>query len=154
SGEILERIERAQQERLASAKRTPEGAVEALSPGVEAPGKTNGLASAVGGPLAQLLRRPEIVIEDLVEVVREKDPEFFAEIESSACAAPESSGADPSPRRVGDHRSEAAMAAASVRDGVSFKKDSHKPHAAKLSAAVRNEMKTVETEIKYAGYLD
>jgi tRNA uridine 5-carboxymethylaminomethyl modification enzyme len=121
SGEILERIERAQQERLASAKQSPEGEVEALPPGVETPGKMNGLSSAVGGPLAQLLRRPEIVIEDLAEVVREKYPEYLAGIESlSDSAAPQQPNA--------------------VRT--------------RLSAAARNEMKTVETEIKYAGYLD
>jgi hypothetical protein len=40
----------------------------------------NNLGSAVGSPLAQLLKRPEIVMEDLVEVVREKYPEYFAEI--------------------------------------------------------------------------
>jgi tRNA uridine 5-carboxymethylaminomethyl modification enzyme len=121
SGEILERIERAQQERLASAKQTLEGEVEALPPGVEAPGKTNSLASAVGGPLAQLLRRPEIVIEDLVEVVRERYPEYFAGVESLSDSA--------GPRQPNAIRT-------------------------RLSAAARNEMKTVETEIKYAGYLD
>jgi len=65
-----------------------------------------------------------------------------------------SSGADPSPRRSIKHESEAANAAASVRDGISLIKASTKLFAAKLSAAARNEMKTVETEIKYAGYLD
>jgi tRNA uridine 5-carboxymethylaminomethyl modification enzyme len=68
--------------------------------------------------LAQLLRRPEIVIEDLASVVRESYPEYFAEIEVF------------SPRRHGDTEEQ------------------------KPTAAARNEMKTVETEIKYAGYLD
>jgi tRNA uridine 5-carboxymethylaminomethyl modification enzyme len=186
SGEMLERIERAQGERLASlslAKQAADDPAEAAeSSAADASIKPNGLAGAIGGPLAQLLRRPEIVIEDLEEVVRERYPGFFTEIESSAgfensslpndtsfraqpgisiagaedenCAAPESSGADPSPCRVGDHRSEAATAAASVRDGISLKKGLPKPPKAKLSAAARNEMKTVETEIKYAGYLD
>jgi tRNA uridine 5-carboxymethylaminomethyl modification enzyme len=70
-----------------------------------------------------LLKRPEIVIEDLAPVVRENYPEYLAEI--AAAAQTESS-----PRRHGDTEEQ------------------------KLSAAARNEMKTVETEIKYAGYLD
>jgi tRNA uridine 5-carboxymethylaminomethyl modification enzyme len=61
------------------------------------------LASAVGQPLAQLLRRPEIAIEQLAAVLRERMPRFF-------------------------------------------ERDS--------SSEIRNELKSVETEIKYAGYLD
>jgi tRNA uridine 5-carboxymethylaminomethyl modification enzyme len=61
------------------------------------------LASAVGQPLAQLLRRPEIAIGQLAAVLRELMPRFFA------------------------------------RDS---------------SSEIRNELKSVETEIKYAGYLD
>jgi tRNA uridine 5-carboxymethylaminomethyl modification enzyme len=120
SGEMLEKIERAQGERLASldsAKQATDDLAEAAKSSVaDASSKPNGLAGAIGGPLAQLLRRPEIVIEDLVGVVRERYPEFFAEIELSAGCANSASS--------------------------------------KLSAAARNEMKTVETEIKYAGYLD
>jgi tRNA uridine 5-carboxymethylaminomethyl modification enzyme len=186
SAEMLEKIERVQQERLAnltSAKQAADDAESAESPAAEVSVKTNGLASAIGGPLAQLLRRPEIVIEDLAEVVRERYPEFFAEIEQHAgfennsspsdtlfraqrgigsaalevrnvpaCAG--GNGVDPSPRRTDVDGAEKSIAAASVRDGVSFKKGSSKPPATKLSAAARNEMKTVETEIKYAGYLD
>src|SRR6202166_3353838 len=61
------------------------------------------LASAVGQPLAQLLRRPEITVEQLAVVLRELMPRFF-------------------------------------------ERDS--------SSEIRNELKSVETEIKYAGYLD
>src|SRR5713101_7170007 len=61
------------------------------------------LASAVGQPLAQLLKRPEITVEFLAAVLRELMPRFF-------------------------------------------ERDS--------SAEIRNELKSVETEIKYAGYLD
>jgi tRNA uridine 5-carboxymethylaminomethyl modification enzyme len=119
------------------------------------------LASAIGSTLAQLLKRPEIVIEDLAAVVREKYPEFFAEIDyavddakASDLAPANGSGAGPSPRRSIEHEPEAATAAASVRDGISLIEASNKIFAAKLSSAARNEMKTVETEIKYAGYLD
>jgi tRNA uridine 5-carboxymethylaminomethyl modification enzyme len=123
---MLEKIERAQQERLAtvitSKSNDPENEGESIaSPASSTNGRN--LSGAVGSTLAQLLKRPEIVIEDLAPVVRENYPEYLAEI--AAAAQTESS-----PRRHGDTEEQ------------------------KLSAAARNEMKTVETEIKYAGYLD
>ena len=80
----------------------------------ERPATESTLGSALGGSLAQLLRRPEIVIEDFAAVVAAQYPEYFAEIAALAGEGP----------------------------------------AEHLSSAARNEMKTVETEIKYAGYLD
>jgi tRNA uridine 5-carboxymethylaminomethyl modification enzyme len=75
------------------------------------------LTSLIGAPLAQALRRPEIVIESLAPVLQELLPGFFAdELRSSG------------------------------RPGSAV--PTH------LSSAVRNELKSVETEIKYAGYLD
>jgi tRNA uridine 5-carboxymethylaminomethyl modification enzyme len=82
------------------------------------------LASAVGQPLAQLLKRPEITIEQLAAVLRDLVPRFFAR-NSSANSAP----------------SAVNVSAA----------DSAPVH---LSSEIRNELKSVETEIKYAGYLD
>jgi tRNA uridine 5-carboxymethylaminomethyl modification enzyme len=123
SGEMLEKIEKAQQERLAALSAGKPLADEDEAAGSSMPenGNGNGLVSALGSTLAQLLRRPEVVIEDLAAVVRESYPEFFAEIESL--------GDDISRRHGGTENN-------------------------KLSAAARNEMKTVETEIKYSGYLD
>jgi tRNA uridine 5-carboxymethylaminomethyl modification enzyme len=72
------------------------------------------LRSAVGLPLAQLLKRPEITIEKLVPTLRELTPDFFAR----------------------------ASSVTSLSSGV------------KIPAEVRNELKSLETEIKYAGYLD
>jgi len=66
------------------------------------------LASVAGQSFAQLLKRPEIVIEHLVPVLRELDPGFFS------------------------------------RDGETSET---------LSSEARNELKSVETEIKYEGYL-
>ncbi len=67
--------------------------------------------SAVGQTCAQLLKRPEVVIEQLAPILRRLDPEFFAgEV-------------------TGD-------------DGEIT-----------LSSALRNELKSVETEIKFEGYL-
>ncbi len=64
------------------------------------------VSSAIGQPLAQLLKRPEITIELLVPVLREALPAFFANDAENA-----------------------------------------------ISSATRNELKSVETEIKYEGYL-
>ena len=72
------------------------------------------LAAAIGQPLAQLLKRPEVTVEHLVPVLRELTPDFF---------------------------SRDSFAAASVSPVI------------KLSSEIRNELKSVETEIKYEGYL-
>jgi len=171
SGEMLEKISRTQQERIA-AQNSATAAVgnEDESGDVTAVASGGSLASAIGSPLAQLLKRPEIVIEDLAGVVREKYPEYFVEIDhavddakASDLAPANVSGAGPLPRRPASHMLETSGAAASVRDGVSLTEASNKPFATNLSSsardthlssAARNEMKTVETEIKYAGYLD
>lgn len=71
------------------------------------------LSSALGQTLAQLLKRPEITIEQLAPVLRELNPASFNdEIRVNPCES-----------------------------------------ATNLSSAVRNELKSVETEIKYEGYL-
>ncbi len=87
-------------------------------PGHTAPGAED-FSSAVGQPLAQLLKRPEITIEQLAPILRDLVPRFF-ERDSSANSA--SSAVNVSP--------------------------------VDLSSEIRNELKSVETEIKYAGYLD
>ncbi len=69
--------------------------------------------SALGQPLAQFLKRPEISIEQLVPVLRDLAIPFFA--------------------RNNDHCA---------------------PLTGHLPSDVRNELKAIETEIKYAGYLD
>ncbi len=71
------------------------------------------LSAATGQSLAQLLKRPEVTIEQLVPILKELTPEFF----------------------------ERNSAVPSV------------PSVVKLSSEVRNELKSVETEIKYEGYL-
>jgi tRNA uridine 5-carboxymethylaminomethyl modification enzyme len=67
-------------------------------------------SAATGQSLAQLLKRPEVTVEQLVPILSELAPDFF-------------------------------VRASSVRSMV------------KLSSEVRNELKSVETEIKYEGYL-
>ena len=71
------------------------------------------LSSALGQPLAQLLKRPEITVEQLASTLRGLAPGFFD--------------------RPADHRPLTP------------------DH---LSSEIRNELKSIETEIKYAGYLD
>jgi tRNA uridine 5-carboxymethylaminomethyl modification enzyme len=120
----------------------------------------NGLVSALGSTLAQLLKRPQVVIEDLAPVVRESYPEFFTEIDCFSntnviSASEDCSGAGPSPSPQTSISDVQRTASASVRDDTSLREGSslqHQPFSP--SAAARNEMKTVETEIKYAGYLD
>jgi tRNA uridine 5-carboxymethylaminomethyl modification enzyme len=72
------------------------------------------LSPALGQTLAQLLKRPEITIENLAPLLRDLDPAFFdrEEIRANPCES-----------------------------------------VAALSSEVRNELKFVETEIKYEGYL-
>jgi tRNA uridine 5-carboxymethylaminomethyl modification enzyme len=82
---------------------------ETLNVGTAAPQ----LSAGIGQPLAQLLKRPEVTVEQLVPILREFAPEFFA-------------------------RNSSVISEASV---------------VHLSSEVRNELKSVETEIKYEGYL-
>jgi tRNA uridine 5-carboxymethylaminomethyl modification enzyme len=76
----------------------------------------NNWASALGQPLAQLLKRPEITIESLVPVLRHLDSNFLT---------PEVLASNQQP---------------TTNNGA-------------LPSALRNELKSVETEIKYEGYL-
>ncbi|MHB8214795.1 MAG: tRNA uridine-5-carboxymethylaminomethyl(34) synthesis enzyme MnmG [Candidatus Sulfotelmatobacter sp.] len=69
---------------------------------------------AVGQTLSQILKRPEVTIEQMAPILRELDPAFFAREEIRA----------------------------NPRESV-----------APLSSEIRNELKSVETEIKYEGYL-
>ncbi len=119
----------AKQERLAKMKKvvettrlTPEmvetletAAVREAHVGTAAPGcpaeqSSAAIASAVGQTLAQLMKRPEVTVEQLVPILKELTPEFFA-------------------------------------------RNSSVPSVVKVSSEVRNELKSVETEIKYEGYL-
>ncbi|MGP0018238.1 MAG: tRNA uridine-5-carboxymethylaminomethyl(34) synthesis enzyme MnmG [Candidatus Sulfotelmatobacter sp.] len=69
--------------------------------------------SAAGQPIAQLLKRPEVTIEQLVPILQKFGPGFFT-------------------------RNSSVSSASSV---------------VKIPSEVRNELKSVETEIKYEGYL-
>jgi tRNA uridine 5-carboxymethylaminomethyl modification enzyme len=78
----------------------------------------NDFSSALGQSLAQLLKRPEMTIEQLAPILRDLVPAFFDKAENRV--------ADDQRASTDDHR---------------------------LSSRERNDLKSVETEIKYAGYL-
>jgi len=121
----------AKQERLSQVKRlmessrlTPEmlkmlqpnvddANVGTAAPGCPAEPSSAGFSSALGQTLAQLLKRPEMAVEQLAPILNKVAPEFFAR----------NSSVSPVPSVV------------------------------RLSSEVRNELKSVETEVKYEGYL-
>jgi tRNA uridine 5-carboxymethylaminomethyl modification enzyme len=86
----------------------------ATSASEQVPKAVNLDLAAIGQTCAQLLKRPEVRIEQLVPFLREIAPDFFA------C------------------------------EGFPM---SSEPSVVQLSSEVRNELKSVETEIKYEGYL-
>ena len=103
-----------------NASPTASAAIDHVAPDAPVRGAEQSLAttldfaSALGQPLSQFLKRPEITIEQLVPALRELCRGFF------------------------ERPSSANSASSAVR----------------LSSEVRNELKSIETEIKYAGYLD
>ena len=102
----------------------------AMAKQIERAGAAAGdLSSALGQPLAQLLKRPQITIEQLAAVLRDLGPRFFER----------------------DFSANAASSAVDLSAADSAAVDSAPIH---LSSEIRNELKSVETEIKYAGYLD
>jgi tRNA uridine 5-carboxymethylaminomethyl modification enzyme len=94
--------------------------------------------SVTGSTFAQFLKRPEVVVEALAPLLRDKFAgaglEEWAEAMESGRASHEAC------------LSESSDGAAGLVVGSGS--------VARLPVWVRNEMKTVETEIKYAGYLD
>jgi tRNA uridine 5-carboxymethylaminomethyl modification enzyme len=120
------RLTGAMTEQLLAWRRTPSSVqVERSSTAFDGSGTSpQDLSSALGQPLAQLLKRPEITIEQLAPALQTLVPSFF------------------------ERRSSANSASSAFR---AFAVD---PDSPRLSSEIRNELKSVETEIKYAGYLD
>jgi tRNA uridine 5-carboxymethylaminomethyl modification enzyme len=154
SGEMLGKIERAQQERLAATSAAIATAGDEGEPReVSTVANGSSLSSAIGASLAQLLKRPEIVIEDLAPVIRESYPEYFAAIIARFSDEAEPQGLKPASLEGGTARLKSGPDTNLSLD-ASCESGSSAVRETTLSAAARNEMKTVETEIKYAGYLD
>jgi len=89
-------------------------------------------AACTGQTLSQLLKRPEVQIEQLAPLLAKLLPEFFDRVASGQWLV---AGKDVN------------------RDPLA---PGHQPPATdfRFPAAIRNELRSVETEIKYAGYLD
>jgi tRNA uridine 5-carboxymethylaminomethyl modification enzyme len=106
------------------------------------------VGNIAGATYAQVLKRPEVTIEDLVPALRDLMPSFFkvedrvgtAAIGNANSDAPLGTGAPACP----DSNATTALAAKHVGTAAP---------PCSLPSAIRNELKSVETEIKYAGYL-
>jgi len=110
TGAMLESIQRSTSIMQADADDSEEPSFREPATANDQRPMANDFASALGQPLAQLIKRPEIKIEYLAESLREVAPEFFA-------------------------------------------RESSVSRSTSLPSDVRNELKSVETEIKYEGYL-
>jgi tRNA uridine 5-carboxymethylaminomethyl modification enzyme len=124
----------------------PVAAVETVA--VQAPPETR--SSLLGLTLAQLLRRPELGVEQLLPILRQVAPEFFVERQLRA-----SSVADRSLPALSGYIVLPAFAPRATPPGAGTAGEAAAaplPMQA-LSAPLRAELKSVETEIKYAGYL-
>ena len=89
---------------------------------------TDLMNGALGLTLAQLLKRPEVGIEHLAPFLARLIPAFFERVDSGQWI----------------------VESKNSKDGDSALSTIHCP----LATVVRNELKAVETEIKYSGYLD
>jgi tRNA uridine 5-carboxymethylaminomethyl modification enzyme len=83
------------------------------------------LATCAGQTLSQVLKRPEVQIEQLAPLLARLSPAIFTRDDSTSDLSP-----------VTSHQAEPATG------------------NGRLTTAVRNQLRAVETEIKYAGYLD
>ncbi len=90
-------------------------------------------ARSAGSTLSQLLKRPEVQIDMLAPILATLMPTFFEREAVVGCQL----------SVAGENLSPGAATTDNGQRTTSF-----------LATAVRNELKSVETEIKYSGYLD
>jgi tRNA uridine 5-carboxymethylaminomethyl modification enzyme len=104
-----------------------------------------------GNTLGQILKRPEMQIEFLAPVLRQLHPEFFDRELQVEHTAPEQSEPSLYEKMIG-------FTTGSTEDTEKIISTSsvHSTNAVvnPLPAEIRNELKSIETEIKYAGYLE
>jgi tRNA uridine 5-carboxymethylaminomethyl modification enzyme len=124
-----------------------------------AEGKAPDLSTAIGQPLVQLLKRPEITIEHLVPVLRNLAPGFFetsgAEVRRTVaepCSAGRAWTPVPTQSVLGEISSSTEDRRPTAKDAI-FTRDLRRATQDVLRSSLRNELKSVETEIKYEGYL-
>jgi tRNA uridine 5-carboxymethylaminomethyl modification enzyme len=116
------------------------------------------LKGVLGLTLAQVLKRPEVRIEALAPLLARLMPDFFrrgGETEVSSFESPVSRNSSvvvPQSLRPEDssNSSNGADTAEPVLETRNLKLETDFP----LPTEIRNELKSVETEIKYSGYLD
>ncbi len=99
-------------------------------------------AAVVGQTFAQLLKRPEVLVEEIAPVLKQRLAER-GDVFAVWVTAIESTSADVKEDGRAAHDAH-----------ISESRYGAPRSLARLPAWIRNEMKTVETEIKYAGYLD
>jgi tRNA uridine 5-carboxymethylaminomethyl modification enzyme len=105
--------------------------------------RLDGDAAGVSGqPFAQFLKRPEVSVEEIAPLLRDRLAEN-RDVFGGWAAAMDGVSLD----QKGDGRASHDAPISESRYGAPGS-------GARLPAWVRNEMKTVETEIKYSGYLD
>ena len=107
-----------------------------------------GLSAVIGQSLAQLLKRPEITIEHLVPILRDLMPEFFTDPSANMPGA----ATDNEPF-ANDQRPLLACPELAEGTNDAFAEERRPKADDVLPSAIRNELKSVETEIKYEGYL-
>ncbi len=111
----------------------------------------DGLSATAGQTWAQLLKRPEVTIEPVLKVMRE---ELVGEplLAGFAGVGTLKSSAERTPVGTADSPTAAGCGAPSAAQVESPMYGNLDEHVAR--AMIRNEARAVETEIKFAGYLD
>jgi tRNA uridine 5-carboxymethylaminomethyl modification enzyme len=102
---------------------------------------------------AQLLKRPEVGIEAVLGAVRDElvvDP-LLAEFAAALSSRPEDGGVDSHPSRK---NKDAARVGHPIPSTLSDHSQREPAESAILRSGARNEARAVETEIKFAGYLE
>ncbi len=116
--------------------------------------RLDGDGAVAGQTFAQLLKRPEVVVEEIAPLLRER---LAKEGDVLAVWVAAMDGASLNLKEDGRaaHDTHISESRYGAPGSVVLQQGDRAPGSvARLPAWVRNEMKTVETEIKYAGYLD
>ncbi|MFI5112704.1 MAG: tRNA uridine-5-carboxymethylaminomethyl(34) synthesis enzyme MnmG [Terriglobales bacterium] len=110
------------------------------------------ISANLGAPLSQLLKRPEITIENLAGILRELLPDFFSRAlaNDKRLTTNDVFAIDHRPSAIDDAGTDDCLL---VRQIPAFRARPVAPDPCALPSEIRNELKSVETEIKYAGYL-
>jgi tRNA uridine 5-carboxymethylaminomethyl modification enzyme len=105
--------------------------------------------AAIGTTLAQILKRPEVQIEHLAPVLHVLLPAFF--VREEAASVQEELAASYQPPATSEQN---PAVIPSEAEGPAVAPLNQKVSTVRLATAVRNELKAIETEIKYSGYLE